>query len=288
MGAGSAGRCETHPGPGRAESATVARRSARWSASRPMVRTSTCHALPIGNEASSWPCARSQRITPRSVTTANTRPSRRIAGARIHVDGWLARATSGIRGRVRPGTGSSRPPPDHDPSVLAEPGQRAAGQAQDGPAEDRVPEPEPSVPAIAGQQGAGGVEGRVQAAVRALEGRLRGCPSWRPRDRSGIVARSRHRARHRGSTRPSPASRERDRSDEPARFHLDKLATRCLRSVDDRDLGTIRTEGHVLRRPGPRRRLRGRPVASSYMMISPSAWATAIRRLSGLNRPSAP
>ena len=107
-----------------------------------------------------------------------------------------------------------------DPSVLAEVtgDQRVAGQAQPRPAQDRVPEPQPAFPAVAGQQRAGGVEGRTQAAiVMAFEGRPPDAGGGVPEVDLGVDAR---RCRQRGAVgapgdviRGSPQG---DRPDKPA------------------------------------------------------------------------
>ena len=62
------------------------------------------------------------------------------------------------------------------------------------PAQDRVPEPEPPFPAVAGQQRTGGVEGRTQAAVgMAFEGRLPDAGGGVPEVDLEIIARRRQR-----------------------------------------------------------------------------------------------
>ena len=49
---------------------------------------------------------------------------------------------------------------DDDAPVRLNTGHGSSGQAQHGPAQDRVPEPQPAFEAVAGQHRAGGVKGR--------------------------------------------------------------------------------------------------------------------------------
>src|SRR5438067_1229685 len=69
---------------------------------------------------------------------------------------------------------------DDDSSISAEDGLGVAGQAQHGPAADRVPESQSVLPAITGQQRPGGVEDGVQTYVDVT---LEGLP---PSTRRGV------------------------------------------------------------------------------------------------------
>ena len=81
-----------------------------------------------------------------------------------------------------------------------------AAQAQQGPAQDRVPEPKPTFPAIAGQQRAGGVEGRDQAAVgMAFEGRPPDAGRGVPEVDLGVISTASPAWCRRGSRRPRSA-----------------------------------------------------------------------------------
>ena len=129
-----------------------------------------------------------------------------------------------------------------------------AGQAQPRPAQDRVPEPQPAFPAVAGQQRAGGVEGRAQAAiVMAFECRPPDAGGGVPEVDLGVVAPAVASVVPSGLQATSSArSPQGERPDEPAGLHLQNPAGGGFRLVvDDGDLGPVGTEGQAIGPRGP-------------------------------------
>ena len=133
-----------------------------------------CQALPIGRKASSVPRARSQSTTPsvradgeHPAVMPDRRASDNLIGSREHEQ------RSGIPGPDRPGMWSVGPRVETTirPSRLNS-GPQSLGHAQQGPAQDRVPEPSwPSQPLLASSVPAGWKATLDSAVGNAFEGR---------------------------------------------------------------------------------------------------------------------
>ena len=164
---------------------------------------------------------------------------------------------------------------DNDASVCAEVRRHGSGQAQPGPAQDWIPEPQPSLPAVAGEHRTSGVERRVQAAVgSAFEGCLPGAGGGIPEvnlREFPVVAWCRQ-GRTIGAPGDSCDERQPDRSDEPSGLSLHDPATGVFPvPVSHRDLAAVPAEGQILhlRRPGPAvDRLAGRHIEQANLAIT--------------------
>ena len=153
-------------------------------------------ALPIVRKASSAPLAMSQSTTPRLVPRASTRPSCRIATPHNELVTGSRAQSPILKGRLDLVGRQLVAEREDDSPVMAEVtiDHGLAGFAQPGPAQDRVPEPQSRLPAVAGQQGAGRVEARAHAAVgMALESRPPNARGGVPEVNLTIVARRRQR-----------------------------------------------------------------------------------------------
>ena len=178
------------------------------------------------------------------------------------------------------------PPSNEDPTVPAELRVFLAGQVEDLAAQDRFPEPQAALPAVAGQQRSGRVKGDAQRQWQPSR-IARGRPSRRSRAR--FWSRSGYRqGRAVGTPRDGCGAGKCDRTEVPGPCPhpgCGKWRTgRCRRS---------RSASHRVDMPGPglapvRASLAGLAGLQVVDQERAVVMAKAIRRLSGLNRAAQP